>query len=67
MIRTLSGVSVGALVVVLASSASAQDLMFPKGEGGFSWFALEDFAASHDYTGENSASPQRMFRAKGAQ
>jgi hypothetical protein len=41
--------------------------MFPKGEGGFSGFALEDFAASHDYTGENSASPQRMFRAKGAQ
>lgn len=52
MIRTLSGVSVVALLAVSASSASAQDLMFPKGEGDFSWAALESFAASHDYTGE---------------
>jgi alpha-glucoside transport system substrate-binding protein len=40
----LAGVSVIALGV---TSAQAQDFIFPKGEGAFSWGALEEFAASH--------------------
>lgn len=35
-------------VSVAATNAQAQELMFPKGEGAFSWDALEEFAAAHD-------------------
>ncbi|SEN40349.1 maltose-binding protein/trehalose-binding protein/sucrose-binding protein [Loktanella fryxellensis] len=52
MIRTLSGVSVLALLAVSASSASAQDLMFPKGEGAFNWDSLQAFADANDLSGE---------------
>ncbi|MCF1741557.1 ABC transporter substrate-binding protein [Paradevosia shaoguanensis] len=43
----LAGVSAIALVLTGISGASAQDLKFPKGEGAFSWQALDDFAAAH--------------------
>ena len=36
----------------LAAPATAQDLMFPIGEGPFSWDSFEAFAAEHDYSGE---------------
>ncbi|MCA1775923.1 MAG: ABC transporter substrate-binding protein [Paracoccaceae bacterium] len=49
--RTL--VSAATLVVALgATSAFAQDLLYPKGDGDFSWDALDAFAAEHDYSGE---------------
>ncbi|MBS1300888.1 ABC transporter substrate-binding protein [Loktanella sp. SALINAS62] len=51
MTRKLTGVSVIALLSV-AGSAMAQDLIAPIGEGDFSWDALEEFAANHDYSGE---------------
>jgi alpha-glucoside transport system substrate-binding protein len=38
---------VSAIALALSSSAMAQELMFPKGEGAFSWEALEEFASSH--------------------
>jgi alpha-glucoside transport system substrate-binding protein len=38
---------VSAIALALSSSAMAQELMFPKGEGAFSWDALEEFASSH--------------------
>lgn len=41
----LAGVSAFALAVT--SGAYAQELMFPKGEGAFSWDSLDEFAASH--------------------
>jgi alpha-glucoside transport system substrate-binding protein len=34
-------------VSLSATGAQAQDLMFPKGEGDFSWDSLEEFAAAH--------------------
>ena len=37
----LLGVSLG------ATGVQAQDLMFPKGEGGFNWASLDEFAAAH--------------------
>ena len=42
----LAGVS--AIAVGLTSSVYAQELMFPKGEGAFSWDALDEFAAAHE-------------------
>jgi alpha-glucoside transport system substrate-binding protein len=41
----LAGVS--AIAIALTSAAGAQELKYPKGEGAFSWDALEEFAASH--------------------
>ncbi|HZY68976.1 MAG TPA: ABC transporter substrate-binding protein, partial [Devosia sp.] len=41
----LAGVS--AVALVMSTGANAQDLLFPKGEGAFSWDSLEEFAASH--------------------
>ena len=41
----LAGVSAVALVV--SAGAYAQDLKYPKGEGAFSWDALQEFADSH--------------------
>lgn len=41
----LAGVS--AIAITLTSGVSAQELMFPKGEGDFSWDTLEEFAAAH--------------------
>ncbi|MDP1730518.1 MAG: ABC transporter substrate-binding protein [Devosia sp.] len=41
----LAGVSV--IAIALASGANAQDFKFPKGEGAFSWDALQTFADSH--------------------
>ncbi|MFZ3580544.1 ABC transporter substrate-binding protein [Loktanella sp. DJP18] len=52
MIRTLSGVSVIALLAVSATSAAAQDLMFPKGEGAFNWDSLQTFADANALDGE---------------
>ncbi|WP_029041724.1 ABC transporter substrate-binding protein [Cucumibacter marinus] len=43
----MAGISASILTAVAASGASAQDLIFPKGEGAFSWDALEEFAAAH--------------------
>ena len=40
----LAGVSAIALGV---TGAQAQDFVYPKGEGAFSWPALEEFVASH--------------------
>ena len=42
----LAGVSAVALAAT-AGGAFAQDLVYPKGEGAFSWDALDEFAASH--------------------
>nr|WP_026198448.1 ABC transporter substrate-binding protein [Wenxinia marina] len=44
-----TGAALGALV---AGSASAQDLMFPPGEGAFNWDSYTSFADSHDLSGE---------------
>ena len=42
----------GAAIAALAAPAAAQDLIFPIGEGAFSWDAYEEFAAEHDFSGE---------------
>jgi alpha-glucoside transport system substrate-binding protein len=42
----LAGVSAIALTLV-SGGAMAQNLMFPKGEGDFSWDSLDTFAAAH--------------------
>lgn len=41
-----------AVIALVAGSSSAQDLMFTPGEGGFNWASFDEFAASHDYSGE---------------
>jgi alpha-glucoside transport system substrate-binding protein len=41
----LAGVS--AVALVISAGANAQDLKFPKGEGAFSWDALQEFADTH--------------------
>lgn len=47
----VAGLLAGATLGVVA--AQAQDLAFPKGEGAFSWPALEEFAAAHsDLSGQ---------------
>lgn len=47
----LAGVS--AFALALTSGAYAQELMFPKGEGAFSWDALQAFADAHtDLSGQ---------------
>jgi len=38
---------VSALALVVSAGAMAQELKFPKGEGAFSWDALQKFADSH--------------------
>jgi len=38
-------------LALCAGTATAQELIFPKGEGAFSWDSLEQFAAEHDYSG----------------
>ncbi len=38
-------------LALCAGTATAQELVFPKGEGAFSWDSLERFAAEHDYSG----------------
>ena len=43
----LAGVSAAALVLGLASTASAADLLFPKGQGDFNWDSLQKFADAH--------------------
>ena len=43
----LAGAAVGCLA---AASASAQDLKFAIGEGGFGWDSLAEFADSHDFS-----------------
>src|SRR5687767_13950408 len=47
MHKRLLVAGISAIAMALSSTAMAQDLMFPKGEGAFSWDALEEFAASH--------------------
>ena len=34
-------------IALFASGVTAQELIYPKGEGAFSWAALEEFAAAH--------------------
>lgn len=41
-----------ALAVSLSSSAMAADLIYPIGEGPFSWDAYNEFAAANDFSGE---------------
>jgi alpha-glucoside transport system substrate-binding protein len=41
----LAGVS--AIALIVSAGAMAQELKFPKGEGAFSWDALQQFADSH--------------------
>ena len=41
----MAGLLAGATLSVVA--AQAQDLQFPKGEGAFSWDALQEFADAH--------------------
>ena len=41
----LAGVS--AFALVLSAGANAADLKYPKGEGDFSWAALQTFADAH--------------------
>ncbi len=43
----LAGVSALALVLGAVSSASAVDLLFPKGQGDLNWDSLQKFADSH--------------------
>ena len=43
----LAGVSAMALVMGAVSSASAFDMMFPKGQGAFTWDSLQKFADAH--------------------
>ncbi len=38
---------VSAIAIALTSAAFAQELKYPKGEGAFSWDALQEFADSH--------------------
>jgi alpha-glucoside transport system substrate-binding protein len=47
MHKRLLVAGISAIAMALSSTAMSQDLMFPKGEGAFSWDALEEFAASH--------------------
>ncbi|MCZ4260107.1 ABC transporter substrate-binding protein [Limimaricola sp. G21655-S1] len=42
----------GVAGIALASAASAQDLKFPIGEGDFNWDSYNEFAESHDLSGE---------------
>ncbi len=41
-----------AAIAVAAGAASAQDLKFPPGEGGFNWASYEEFEAAHDLSGQ---------------
>ena len=41
-----------AVLTLSAGIAAAQDLMVPPGEGDFDWESFEEFAANHDYSGE---------------
>ncbi|PWJ10940.1 ABC transporter substrate-binding protein [Jannaschia seohaensis] len=43
----------GALALLAAQGASAQELLFPIGEGAFSWGSYETFAAETDLTGQS--------------
>lgn len=43
----LAGISAVALILGGATGAMAQDLKYPKGEGAFSWDALQQFADAH--------------------
>ena len=42
----------GAAIAALAAPAAAQDLIFPIGEGPFSWDVYRAFADAHDFSGE---------------
>ncbi len=41
-----------AILALSTGFASAQDLKFPVGEGGFNWASFEEFKAGHDLTGQ---------------
>jgi alpha-glucoside transport system substrate-binding protein len=43
----MAGASALAIILGGVSAASAQELLFPKGEGAFSWASLDEFAAAH--------------------
>ena len=38
---------VSAIALIVSAGAMAQELKYPKGEGAFSWDALQQFADSH--------------------
>ena len=42
-----------ALLALGTGMASAQDLVFPIGEGPFSWDSFDEYASSHDYSGQS--------------
>jgi alpha-glucoside transport system substrate-binding protein len=50
--RTADPSRLAAALAALAAPAAAQDLMFPVGEGPFSWDAFQEFADAHDFSGE---------------
>jgi len=41
-----------AALVLVTGAATAQDLKFPPGEGGFNWGSFDEFAAAHDLSGQ---------------
>ncbi|SPJ25923.1 hypothetical protein PAA8504_03775 [Palleronia abyssalis] len=51
---TMTKFYAGAAILALSSGiAHAQDLVFEKGEGAFSWDSLEEFASNNDFSGES--------------
>ena len=44
--------SSAAILAISTPGAHAQDLMIPIGEGAFNWTSFEEFAASHDLSGQ---------------
>lgn len=46
----LTGTAVA--LALTAAMATAQDLKFPPGEGGFNWASYDEFKAAHDLTGQ---------------
>lgn len=46
MLATAAGMA------LCAGMATAQELKFPTGEGGFNWASLDSYAAAHDYAGQ---------------
>lgn len=51
--RLTPSMSVAALLALTGAASAQTDLIFPRGEGDFSWESLDAFAAAHDYAGES--------------
>jgi len=47
-----AGLALVAGPALVAGSASAQDFIFPIGEGAFNWGSLEAYGAEHDFSGQ---------------